>query len=304
MAKFPKASDYGFMGLSPYRCYKTLVWMLDNFPESLSYWIARRLAEYRYFADGIGREAVKYNLRLILAGRHVPGWERTRLTREVFYQTSYYLAEFLGRKYFAKKLRRPGQAELEGLEHLDVNLRKGRGVLIISAHYSNWELGAAILATKAYEVYVTSLEHTDQRINDLFNDLRSVWGYHHMPIEESVKLSIRNLKAGKVLCYLGDRPSAMGLTEAAFFGKREVFPVVPARMALKADAAFVPGIVNRHGRNRFTVRFYPEIVPPKEGDDKERAAEMVQQYLYWLEERIRDDPGQWIRYTRIGSGQP
>ena len=304
MPQFPKARDYGFMGLSPHTCYRILIWMINTLPESTVYWIARRLAEYRYFTDRVGREAVRHNLRLILSGRAVPGWEKVRLTREVFYQTGYYLAEFLGQRRFAAKFRRPEQAEIKGLQYIDPHLERGRGVLIISAHYSNWELGAAVMAARGYEVYVTSLEHEDPRNDVLFNYLRSVWGYHHMPINESVTLSIKNLRAGKVVCYLGDRPSAFGLTEAEFFGRREVFPVVPARMALKAGAAFVPGIVRRFGRNRFLVEFYPEIEPPATGTEKERAGAMVQRYVRWLEDRIREDPGQWVRYTPIGSGRP
>ena len=123
-----------------------------------------------------------------------------------------------------------------------------------------------------------------------------------MPINESVRRTMDVLNAGKVTCYLGDRSFGTGLVEVDFFGRKEELPVIPARMALKTGAAYVPGAVYRHGRNKFTVSFFPEIVPPEGKSEKDAAADMVRQYAGFLEDRIREAPTQWIRFTPIGVG--
>ncbi|HHN45809.1 MAG TPA: hypothetical protein ENN09_00070 [Planctomycetes bacterium] len=256
MPPVPKTKDYPFLGISPLRWYRWLVFVETYLPEALIYFMARRAADGRRLMDKASKEAVQRNLRIIL-GEKATEAEIRRLTKQVYYETGAYLAEFLGQRRFAPRWLAGKGWQMSGYEHVSGPQGMGRGVMVISAHFSNWELGAALLAAKGHEVYITSLEHEDPRIDALFNDLRSVWGCTHMPINESVKTTMKALKAGKITAYLGDRPMSNAVVEADFFGRKAMFPSIPAKMALHAAAAYVPAFIWREGRNSFHVDFFP-----------------------------------------------
>jgi len=287
------------MGISAYRWYRAIVFGEHYISEPLLYFFARRIADIRRRIDDTGREAVKKNLRLFL-GPDVSEAEIEPYVKKVYYQTAAYIHEFLGQKRFSKKWLMQQGWDCSGIELINKAQDSGKGVMILSAHFSNWEIGAALLATFGKEVYVTSLEHEDPRITELFNELRSVWGYHHMPIDKSVKLTMEALRNGKIACYLADRTlAAVGTVAVQFFGKRVHFPSTPAKMALKTGAAIIPGFVTREGRNFFHLKFYEEITPLDNVSIEDNVKYVMQKYAHSLEKVIRVDPSQWIRYTPI-----
>ena len=299
MAKLPKAKDYPFLGISAYRWYQLLVRAEEFLPEPFMYFGSRRIADIRRLTDRRGREAVMHNLRIIL-GPDVPEKQIRKIARGVFYEAAAYIVEFLGQRRWARKWLSGRGWDIEGIEHIEQNTAVGRGVMVISAHFSNWEIGAAILATRRQEVYVAALEHEDTRIDVLFNNLRSVWGYKNMPINESIRLTLDALRTGKVVTLLGDRALGSSTVEVEFFGRKTLVPAAPVKMALHTSAALVPGFISREGRNTFHVKFFPEIRPLDGVDEKENVKHLVQEYVRILEEMVRRFPSQWISFTPIG----
>ncbi|MBN1808571.1 MAG: lysophospholipid acyltransferase family protein [Planctomycetes bacterium] len=288
------------MGISPYRWYRWMIFGEQYIPVPLIYFIARRIADIRRHIDRRGREAVESNMRLIL-GDDAPKKLIKRHTARVFYQTAAYICEFMGLRRFAPAWLKGDGWKIYNIEYVEKAQAEGRGVLILSAHFSNWEVGGAMLASLGKEVYVTSLEHEDPRITELFNDLRTVWGFVHMPIEKSVKLSMDALRAGKIVCYLGDRAlAAAGAIDVDFFGKKVPFPTTPIKMALKANALILPGFIFREGRNFFHLRISDPVEANSSLSLDDNVHRAVQEYASRLEAAIRQDPSQWICYTRIG----
>ena len=303
MAKLPKAQDYPFLGISAYRWYQLLVRAEEFLPEPFMYFGSRRLADIIRMTDHRGHEAVLHNLRIIL-GPDVPEKQIRKLARGVFYEAAAYIVEFLGQRRWARKWLSGRGWDIEGIEHVEQNTAAGRGVMVVSAHFSNWEIGAAILATRGQEVYVTALEHEDPRIDVLFNNLRNMWGYKTMPINESIRLTLDALRNGKVVTLLGDRALGLNTVEVEFFGRKMLMPAAPARMALHTSAALVPAFISREGRNTFHVKFFPEIRPLEGVEEKQNVKYLVQQYAHTLEEMVRTFPSQWIRFTPIGEETP
>ena len=56
---------------------------------------------------------------------------------------------------------------VEGIEHLDQALAPGRGALMITAHFGNWELLGAWLAQNGYPLNVVGTSLFDDRLDKI-----------------------------------------------------------------------------------------------------------------------------------------
>ncbi|GEM_PF-6643916 len=67
-------------------------------------------------------------------------------------------------------------ARVEGLERIDEAARAGRGLLLVSAHLGNWELGAAIAARRGVAVTVVSERAPDPALDRWREETRTRCG--------------------------------------------------------------------------------------------------------------------------------
>lgn len=300
--RIPRVKAPRVLGLPPYSGYRLLMWLTKHLPKGLMYALAHRVGGLRYLTDRRGRATLIRNLRIVM-GPEAPGWRIRQMTRQAFRSVVENVVEFVGVERYREEVFSAEGHEMLGLENLRRHTERGRGALLISGHLSNWEIAAGLVAREGFEVYVVALAHEDARISGLYDGLRAAWGCRSIPIAQSVRRTIEVLEEGKLAAYLGDRYfGGAGKTEAEFFGVRTVFPTTPARLALKAGAAYVPTLTRRKGRGRFAVEFYEAIEPPDEGTEKDKAEWMVRRYVRWLEDRIREAPAEWVSFSPIGEG--
>jgi lauroyl/myristoyl acyltransferase len=119
-------------------------------PRKVGYGIARRFADLYLLFDRRGREAVIGNLQRIHQRSGVALSRRAlrALARENFLNFAKYVVDFF---HFLRL--KPAQmdrlVEFANVPQiLDALLAHGKGVIVVSAHLGNWELGAAALAQR------------------------------------------------------------------------------------------------------------------------------------------------------------
>lgn len=269
-------------------------------PARLLYFIALRIADLNfYFFDPKGREAVKANLRQVL-----PDASEDRIAYEArwaFRNFGKYLSEFFrvrkqDRRFFELHI------SIKGREHIEEARARGHGAILLSAHLSNWELGAGSMrCLYDYPVNVIAAMHRYGRINDLFMREREsmglkVWDMHAAKTPGGI---MRALKNNEILCIIGDRdPTGQGVT-VDFFGRPCRFPQGPARFAIATGAPLLPGFVTRRTNDSFTIVIEPPIYPPETGSKEEKTREITQRYARAIEEAIRYHPEEWAVFYRI-----
>jgi KDO2-lipid IV(A) lauroyltransferase len=261
------------------------------------YWIAKRIATAHHFFDRSGREAVRRNLRVIMGGA-VEGRALDRAVRQTYSNFALYLAEFfamrkLDRRYFDSHVK------IVGLENVDAARARGKGVLVVSAHYSNWELGLAYFALCGYPAYGIVAPHTNERVNNLFLKPRLAKGVRVIWTTNAIEEGHKALRGNGVLCMLGDRVTTKGGVETMFFGRPTTFPKGPARFALGAGTPVVTAYIIRHPDYRFTITFDEPIYIDTMADDEESLRVLMAAYTRRLEQYIGRDPTQYGVFYRI-----
>ena len=187
------------------------------------------------------------------------------------------------------------------LGHMQSALQAGRGALLVTAHFGNWDLAGAILA-RHHPVSAVAETFSDAQLNQLLQDQRRGKCIGIIRMESSLRPILRILQQNQFAAIVVDRPVAEDQgTEVTFFGRKTYVPGGPAALAFKSGAAIVPGFVWYGRRDKFYARAFRPIFP-QQGKNVERAAEIsrLTQSIYdHLEAMIREWPSQWYMFRQF-----
>jgi KDO2-lipid IV(A) lauroyltransferase len=144
---------------------------------------------------------------------------------------------------------------------------------------------------------VVHAPRADPRIQGLLERRRAALGCRFLPKEASPLALVRELRAGRSLGLLLDQRHDGG-DWVSFFGRPAAVPIAPASIALKLGVPFVPARVERLGGARFRLTVEPPIEPPRSGDPRERARDMMQRLYALFEAWIAERPEEWLCIKR------
>ena len=168
-----------------------------------------------------------------------------KIVRESYVNLGRGLSEFL-------RLPDLGEDVLEhivihGEENLAEALSRGRGVILLTAHFGNWEYTAAALAVKGYPMNAIGAEQRDPRITELVVSLRAACRVRTMSKGFDLKSAVRCLRGGEILGILLDQDFGSNGVVIPFLGIPASTPFGPVKMAEKIGSAVVPTFIIRRG---------------------------------------------------------
>jgi len=190
-----------------------------------------------------------------------------------------------------------------GLEHFEAARARGKGVLLVTAHLGNWELGAILLAQRGLPLTVITLEEPTSELTRWRDAYRERLGIKTVAVGPGHEFSflemIRALQRNEVIAMLVDRPHKGTGTPVSFFGERAEFSAAPALLWQHTEAAVVPAFVLQNGSGRY-ISFADPMLPLERAEDpRESIAANTRRIATHFERIIREHPEQWFNYVPI-----
>lgn len=184
---------------------------------------------------------------------------------------------------------------IHGEENLLEALSRGKGVILLTAHFGNWEYTAAALAAKNFPMNAIGAEQRDRRITELVVSLRSACGVKTMSKGFDLKSAIRCLREGQILGILLDQDFGTNGIVVPFLGIPASTPFGPVKMADKIGSAVVPTFIIRrddgYSHDLYILPLLDEAGGLPFGEDVEASLSLCNEILG---EWIRRYPGQWM----------
>jgi len=185
---------------------------------------------------------------------------------------------------------------IEGWEHVEDLLEKGRSVIVITGHIGNWELLAAYVAGRGVPLAAIARRINDPRLNQLLVDFRARNGVRTILREspDSGRDILKTLRGRCALALVIDQDIQAPSVSVPFFGRLARTPVAAAALAVRRNTVAVPVFARRRpeGGQHFTIM--APIAPPATGDRRLDVLELTRQFNQILEQRIRDNPREWV----------
>jgi KDO2-lipid IV(A) lauroyltransferase len=183
------------------------------------------------------------------------------------------------------------------MEHADLALKEGRGVIMALPHLGGWEWGGAWLSLNGYPVTVVVEPLEPPELYEWFVETREAMGMKIVALGQDAASGVaRAIRANEVVCLLCDRDLVGNGVQVEFFGERTTLPAGPATLALRTGAALLPvAVYFEEGFGHLAV-LRPPISTERTGSLRADVARITQELAVEFEGLIRRAPEQWHLY--------
>lgn len=262
-------------------------------PKGVLYRVADAVGELSRLGYPDRDAAVKENLRRVFPD--APDREVARLSRAVFRNFTRVMVDY-GR--FRSMPPEAIHAEIhayEGKEHLDAALSAGRGIVLVTGHIGNWELGSFHFGLNGVKTNVVTIREGRPEIDAIRESHRVDHNVRTILMDDGPLVVIdmmAALKRREVVAMLVDRWGEGDGIPVAFFGRVRNFPRGPFALSRATGATILTAFVVRDGRG------YKVVVEPPfvaSGDEAGHARTVAGA----LERIIRRYPDQWYNFTPV-----
>jgi len=220
---------------------------------------------------------------------------RTRLSGDMGRQMGqtlfeiYHCAEF---QSFQNGFRASGP----GLDALHKARAEGKGAIIVSGHFGQWEAVRAVLKARGMETGAVYRPQKNRHYQRRLLAGIEAGGAPILPTGQGgTRAMVRHVRQGGFVAILLDEKATDGV-ELPFLGKPALTSLAAAQLALKYDLPMVPAFGTRVGDN---VDFDVEFEEPIAHSD---AVTMTQKFNDILSARILKHPDQWYWMLRRWKG--
>lgn len=245
-------------------------------------WISGRLV-----APLVGhRRRIRANLALVRPD--LPVEEVDRLARRVPDNATRTLVEIFSGSAFKAVAAAAPMTGAEGLAALEAAHAAGRGVILVSGHFGNYDVPRAVLTARGYRVGGLYKPMKNRFFNPVYVAAISAIATPVFPRgRRGLAEMVRFLRSGGMVGMLIDQRMRHG-APLSFFGHTALTALSAAELALKYDALVVPV----YGRRRADGLSFELIVEPP---IPHGAPEVMTQALNdSLERQVRDHMDQWL----------
>jgi KDO2-lipid IV(A) lauroyltransferase len=259
--------------------------------------LGRALGSLAWAVDSRHRVVALQNLAQ--AFPHLSQSQRARIALQAFQQAGRTATEMLWSAAL-DDTSLPRVARFVGMEHLDAALAAGRGAIITTAHFGNWELMGVALAHVGVPMNVIARRLDDAGVEAVLHHLRTRTGAQVIHKEEAVRAALRALRDGQVVGVLIDQNTvAEQASFVPFFGRLAATTRISAQLHVRTGAPIIMLFcVPEADRYRFVIEPLQDVVPVDEADDGgggERAVErLTAAATRQIEQHIRRCPEAWL----------
>ncbi|GMT42469.1 MAG: acyltransferase [bacterium] len=195
---------------------------------------------------------------------------------------------------------------VKGMEKLMEAYGRGKGLIIPTAHYGNFEWMNAALAAKGLPVRCVIRAVDNPYIDRLLNGIRIEAGVTRIKSRYAVREIMREVRRGGVVTLATDQNASANGVFIKFLGRWAATVKAPAVLQLRTGAPIIPVYSVRENDGSHTVHVLPEIIIERTGDLKrdvfiisQRIADAQSRFIsnrpelwFWLHKRWKTRPGE------------
>ncbi len=197
-----------------------------------------------------------------------------------------------------------GFLTFEGIENLEAALRVGRGVLIFTAHYGNWEVGSWLISRIAkFNVIARPLDNP--LLENELDRLRKNLGACVIYKKQAAKQILQALRRNEIVAILIDQNVLQ--SEAVFvdfFGRAAATTPGLAAFSLRAGSPILPVFCFSRPPHAYHIRVFKPLETDPSGDLSRDVLKITQICTKIIENQIREAPEFWFWFHKRWNTRP
>jgi KDO2-lipid IV(A) lauroyltransferase len=194
--------------------------------------------------------------------------------------------------------------DVEGVENLDKALAHGKGAILFTGHFGNWELLGAVIAQSGYPLHVTDTNHSNKLVHELISGLRIKQKMKIISVREPFSYFNDLLSSNCFVAYLADQDARHHGVFVDFMGRPASTVRGPAIFAIRNGCPVVATFMIRDGYDKHKAVFEEPIWPNAELTGREAVEDLTQRFTCVLEKYVRAYPGHYFWMHRRWKTSP
>ena len=196
--------------------------------------------------------------------------------------------------YFMNDNQLISKIHFENIDIIEKLLQNGRGLVILSGHFANWELlaySAGVYTGNSF--LMVAKEQKNSYVNSAMKELRERKNNVTVPMEQAARPLISALQNNKPVALLVDQAADPHKDIILpFFNRPAVIFEAPATLCLRFNAPMIFGVPIRDKDGHYSVTL-KEVPFDDLNNDRTGIEELTKRHLAMLEQEIRKNPAQW-----------
>ena len=249
------------------------------------------IGDVAYHVLRVRRALVETNLSLTFPEK--PSDEIGSIAQNVYRRQVLNLFEVLRLPLLKNRIDAAKLLDIDGREFLRRTKESGKGGVVISAHFGNWELLGICTGMLVTPMNIVVKKLKNPFIDARINSWRTQNGNSVLYKRHALRSGIEILEQGDVLTILGDQsdPKAGFVTE--FLGRRASSFLGPSFLALKTGVPVFVGMCRRREDGRYLVEV-EEVMTSDLAFSKKDIEELTRRYTGIIERHIYRYPEEWF----------
>ncbi|MCX5693437.1 MAG: ELM1/GtrOC1 family putative glycosyltransferase [Candidatus Omnitrophica bacterium] len=277
-----------FLGFIIVKSFSMLLWCIPLRP---ALWIGRRMGDAVHCFN-LKRRMIAYaNLKAAFPEKSSA--ELKRINKAHFENLGMNIIELLKLPVMRKDYFE-SHVKLENADKIKTAMEKGRGVILLTAHFGNWEISSLAASLNGYTMSVFAREQKYKRLNNLLNQFRQSTGCRVITKGFSVKDIIKTLNNNGIVGMLSDQDAGANGVFVNFFNRPASTAQGAVAFSSKTGSQILPSFIRRFGIDKHIARAGDPFELVNTGNKERDMKENLQKITDILEDRIRKFPEQWL----------
>ncbi|MDD5327395.1 MAG: lysophospholipid acyltransferase family protein [Phycisphaerae bacterium] len=173
-------------------------------------------------------------------------------------------------------------------------MQEGRGLLIVGAHYANFEIVGYLMGLFGFNIYSIARPLDNKFINNYLYGVRRRMGQKIIDKKGAAELMSKTASSGATLCFIADQDAGKKGIFVDFFGRKASTYKSIGLIAATNNIPIVIGYSRRIGNRFFFEIGVERIILPEEWAEKDDPIEWITaEYTKAIENFVREDPSQY-----------
>jgi len=270
---------------------RALNYIFRFIPINAPLWFGRCIGNVAFFFNKKRRLVAYANLKAAFSHEKSPS-ELKGITRRSYQNLVQTFVELLNltkvnRAYVDRYV------EVVNMDRIRNAAKSGRGTILLTAHFGDWELSSLVSSVEGYPILVLAREQKMKRLNELLNRLRESNGCTVIRKGISTKNILRALYEKNIVGILSDQDAGKNGMFVEFFGRPASCHSGPFEIAERTNSIILPNfIVRTKGANHKL--FLEEYIDSPASSSPDDIKRNLQKFTKLLESYIRKYPDQWL----------
>ncbi len=271
--------------------------IVKNTPNAVSFPILNFISWIVYTIDKKHRKIIKTNLDFAY-GKNLSNEEKKRVEKKCYKNLVYFLADFIKNQGITKE-ELSKKVSFKNREILDNAIKNRENIILITAHYGNWELVPLSLAAFFAPITGVGRALKGKTLNDILKRNREQFDIKMLDKQGAMKGMIKALKQNRLLGLLIDQnTSEKEGVLVDFFGKKARQTHSTALLARKMDAIIIPAFITTDDYKNYQITFYDKITVEKSDNIDNDIHKATQEQANIIEKIIRKKPDEWFWFHK------